>query len=281
MRLGEFDIHAISDGAFKLDGGQMFAVVPRALWERRLKPDDCNRVLLGLTCLLVQTGKHTVLIETGIGDKFDAKREDIYGVDHRGASLPAGLARLGVQPADVDVVINTHLHFDHCGWNARRDEGRLVPMFPRARYFVQRGEWDHACQPNERDRGSFVQEFFLPAEKQTEFLDGDAEILPGIRVEVLPGHTQYMQGVRVSSGGEQAYFISDLVPTAAHLPYAWMMSFDLYPLETLANKKRLLPKLAAEGALVVFPHDPSMPWTRLAERDGIVSLADCALQNTC
>ncbi|MGH9397592.1 MAG: MBL fold metallo-hydrolase [Terriglobia bacterium] len=268
MKLGNFNIHALSDGTFKLDGGQMFGVVPRPLWEKKLVPDARNRVLLGLTCLLVQTGKHNVLIETGIGDKFDSKRADIYGVDHSATSLPAGLKQLGISPEDVDLVINTHLHFDHCGWNVRREAGRLIPMFPRARYFVQRGEWEHACQPTERDRGSFVQEFFTPAEPQTEFLEGDAEILPGIRVEVLPGHTRHMQGVRMVSGGEQAYFISDLVPTRSHLPYAWMMSFDLYPLDTLSNKKRLLPALAEERALVVFPHDPSTPCARLAERDG-------------
>lgn len=270
VKLGNFEIHALSDGAFKLDGGQMFGVVPRPLWEKELAPDARNRVLLGLTCLLVQTGKHNVLIETGIGDKFDPKHADIYGVDHAGASLPAQLKGCGLSLEDVDVVINTHLHFDHCGWNVRREGGRMIPTFPRARYFVQRGEWEHACQPTERDRGSFVQEYFTPAEAQTEFLEGDAEIIPGVRVEVLAGHTRHMQGVRVTSGGEEAYFISDLVPTHAHLSYAWMMSFDLYPLDTLANKKRLLPDLANERTVVVFPHDPSMAWARLGMRDGQV-----------
>ncbi|MGH9449581.1 MAG: MBL fold metallo-hydrolase [Terriglobia bacterium] len=268
MKLGDFHIHALSDGNFKLDGGQMFSVVPKPLWEKQLPSDAANRVALGLTCLLVQTGKHNVLIETGIGDKFDAKRARIYGVDHTGASLPADLKAHGVALEDVDIVINTHLHFDHCGWNARREGGRLLPSFPRARYFIQRGEWEHACQPTERDRGSFVQEFFTPAEAQTEFLEGDAEILPGIQVEVLPGHTRHMQGVRVESGGEETFFISDLVPTRAHLPYAWMMSFDLYPLDTLANKKKVLPALAQRRSLVVFPHDPSAPWARLEEREG-------------
>ncbi|MDE3180094.1 MAG: MBL fold metallo-hydrolase [Acidobacteriota bacterium] len=268
MKLGKFTIHALSDGAFKLDGGQMFAVVPKPLWEKKLPSDPRNRVLLGLTCLLVQTETKTILVETGIGDKFDSKRVDIYGVDHSTASLPGGLKEAGVLPEDVDVVINTHLHFDHCGWNVCRDGDRLIPTFRRARYFVQRGEWEHASQPTERDRGSYVEEFFAPAEKLTEFLDGDTEILPGIRVEVLPGHTRNMQAVRIASEGEQAYFISDLVPTQAHLPYAWMMSFDLYPMETLANKKALLPQLVKQKALVVFPHDPVTPWTRIEERDG-------------
>lgn len=268
MKLGRFNVHIISDGTFTLDGGQMFGVVPKALWEKKLPADARNRVRLGLTCLLVETGKQNILIETGVGDKFAPKYADIYGVDHSAASLPDELKRRDLSPEDITIVINTHLHFDHCGWNTRREGAKLVPTFPRARYFVQRGEWEHAMNPTERDRASYVEEFFAAAEAQTEFLDGDAELLDGIRVEVLPGHTRNMQGVRIRSEGEQVYFISDLAPTSAHLQYPWIMAFDLYPMETLANKKRLLPELAGERALVVFPHDPSTPWTRLEERKG-------------
>ncbi|MGH9355304.1 MAG: MBL fold metallo-hydrolase [Terriglobia bacterium] len=268
MKLGRFDIYALTDGTFTLDGGQMFGVVPKPLWEKALPSDARNRVRLGLTCLLVQTSKHNIVIETGIGDKFDAKRADIYGVDHSSATLLSELDRHGVRPEAVSMVINTHLHFDHCGWNLRREGSALVPTFPHARYFVQRGEWEHALQPTERDRGSYIQEFFAGAERQTEFLNGDGEIAPGVHVEVLPGHTQHMQAVRIISEGQEACFVSDLVPTAAHLPYPWIMSFDLYPLETLANKKRLLPRLAAEGVLVVFPHDAAIHCARLEERDG-------------
>ncbi len=272
MKLGRFNIHLLSDGTFTLDGGQMFGVIPKPLWEKKLEADARNRVRLALTCLLVQTGKQNVLVETGVGDKFDPKRADIYGVDHSAASLPAELKKVGVATEDVDVVINTHLHFDHCGWNTYHDGTRLVPTFPRARYFVQRGEWEHACRPTERDRASYIEQFFGVAEEQTEFLEGDAEVLPGISVEVLPGHTRHMQGVRISSEGAGAYFISDLVPTKAHLQYPWIMSFDLYPMETLENKKRLLPQLAREETLVVFPHDASTPWARLEERDGKISV---------
>ncbi|HLI30371.1 MAG TPA: MBL fold metallo-hydrolase [Terriglobia bacterium] len=271
MRLGRFEIYALTDGTFTLDGGQMFGVVPKPLWEKKLPADSRNRVRLGLTCLLVQTGKRNVLIETGIGDKFDAKFADIYGIDHSSATLLAGLDGHGIRPEEVNLVINTHLHFDHCGWNTRSEGSALVPTFSRARYFVQRGEWDHAFQPTERDRGSYREEFFAAAERQTEFLEGDAEIAPGIHAELLPGHTQHMQGVRITSEGQEAYFVSDLIPTCAHLPYPWIMSFDLYPLETLANKKRLLPRLVEEHTLVVFPHDPAIRWARLEERDGRIS----------
>jgi glyoxylase-like metal-dependent hydrolase (beta-lactamase superfamily II) len=270
MKVGRFEVEALSDGFFRLDGGQMFGVVPKTLWERAIPADERNRIRLGLTCLLVRTGKENVVIETGIGDKFEPKYADIYGVE-KTTTLLDDLKRHGLAPEDIHIVINTHLHFDHCGWNMRREGTRLVPTFPRARYLIQRAHWEHACRPTERDRGSFFEDFFAGAEKQTEFLEGDAEVLPGISVEVISGHTPDMQCVRVTSEGAQVYFISDLAPTRAHLAYPWMMSFDLAPLETLEQKKRVLPRLAREQAWVVFPHDPQVAWAKLAERSGRVS----------
>jgi glyoxylase-like metal-dependent hydrolase (beta-lactamase superfamily II) len=267
MKLGAFDFHLLSDGFFALDGGQMFGVVPKTLWEKKMPADSRNRIRLGLNCVFVDTGSHKVMIETGIGDKLDARFADIYAIDHS-ALLPAELEKRGIGLADVDVVINSHLHFDHCGWNTRREGVRLVPTFPRASYFIQQGEWEHALNPTERDRASYIEEFFAAAESQTEFLQGDGEVVPGVRVEVTPGHTRHLQIVWIESQGERACFLSDVVPTQAHLPYPWIMAFDLYPLETLASKKRLLPRLAAEDVLVVFPHDPQVPCARLAERDG-------------
>jgi len=270
MKLGAFELHAFSDGTFQLDGGQIFSVVPKVLWEKRIPADHRNRIRLGLTCLVIQTGRHNILVETGIGDKFDAKYNEIYGVDHS-QTLPGELRKLQLEPRDIDIVINTHLHFDHCGWNVRSENGKLVPTFPRARYFVQRGEWQDAFQPTERNRASYIEHFFAAAEAQTEFLDGDAEIVPGVRVEVGAGHTRRMQCVRVESEGDTAYFPSDLVPTVSHLAYPWMTSFDLYPLETLANKKRFLPELAEAKALLVFAHDPDILWARLQMADGKIT----------
>ena len=271
MKLGDFELCALSDGTFALDGGQIFGVVPKVLWEKKILPDSRNRVRLGLTCLLVRTGSHNVLIETGIGDKLEPKYADIYGVE-KSTTLPEELRKQGIALEEIDIVINTHLHFDHCGWNTRREGGSLVPTFARARYYVQRGEWEHGLHPNERDRGSYIEEYFRPAESQTELLEGDREIIPGIRVEVVPGHTRDLQCVRIESRGESAYFLSDLVPTRAHLAPPWIMSFDLYPMETLANKKRLLPELALHEAAVIFPHDPEVPWARLSEIDGKIAL---------
>ena len=207
------------------------------------------------------------MIETGIGEHLDAKFNDIYAVDHS-KNLLGELACHGLAPSDIDIVINSHLHFDHCGWNTRREGERLVATFSRARYYVQRGEWEHAVRPNERDRASYIETFFRAAESQTVFLDGDGEVVSGIRVQVTPGHTRDLQVVWIESGSERACFVSDLVPTAAHLAYPWIMSFDLYPLETLASKHRILPELVRDEVIVVFGHDATTPWARLAEREG-------------
>ena len=270
MKLGAFAVHAVSDGFFHLDGGQMFSVVPKVLWEKRIPADNRNRLRLGLNSLVIQTGRENILVETGIGDKFDAKYSEIYGIEHT-HSLPDQLGKIGLLPEDIDIVINTHLHFDHCGWNVRNDGSKLVPTFPRARYLIQRGDWEDAHHTTERNRASYIESFFDPAWGQTEFLDGDTEIVPGVRVEVGPGHTRWMQCVRVESEGQMAYYPSDLLPTIAHLPYPWMTSFDLYPLETLASKKRLLPELAEANAVVVLTHDPSTLWTRLTKTDGKIT----------
>ena len=267
MKFGQFEIYALSDGTCALDGGAMFGVIPKTMWEKKLPADDRNRVRLALTCLLVRNGKKNVLIETGIGDKFDAKHSDIFGVEHS-TTLMDQLAAHGLKPEDIHIVINTHLHFDHCGWNTRREGLKIVPTFPRARYIIQRGEWEHALHPSERDRASYVEEFVLAAEPQTDFVDGAAEIIPGVRVEVAPGHIRDLQCVWIESEGRQAIFISDLVPTRAHLPYAWNMGFDLYPMETLASKKKLLPRLVKDQTLVIFPHDTEVIWARLSETDG-------------
>jgi glyoxylase-like metal-dependent hydrolase (beta-lactamase superfamily II) len=273
MKLGDFELTPLSDGTFALDGGQMFSVVPKPLWEKKCPADSRNRVRLGLRCLLVRTGKDNVLIETGLGDKYDSKFAEIYAVE-KPTTLPAELKKVGLRPEDIDIVINTHLHFDHCGWNTRRAGDKVVQTFPRARYFIQAGEWEHALHPTLRDQASYVPECFLPTEAQTELLEGNQEIIPGIRVEVIPGHTRDLQCVWIESEGQQACCVSDLIPTRAHLPYPWMTSFDLYPLETLANKLRLLPQLVEQETVVVFPHDLEVPLAKLIEQEGrIVALA--------
>ncbi len=270
MKFGQLEIFLLSDGRFRLDGGAMFGVVPKTLWERQMTPDSRNRITLGLNCLLVRAAGKTILVETGAGDKFDAKWQDIYGIEHT-VSLLDSLRACGVGPDEVDIVVNTHLHFDHCGGNTRRDsDGRAIPTFSRARYIVQRGELEHARQPTERDRASFLAENFEPmaASGQWSLVEGDAEIAPGVELVRLPGHTRDMQGVRLTSAGRTAIFFADLVPTRAHLPFAWIMGYDLYPLTTLEQKKRWIPEAVRNEWLCFFAHDPDVRAAYLRERQG-------------
>jgi glyoxylase-like metal-dependent hydrolase (beta-lactamase superfamily II) len=255
FRIGHFTCHALEGGTQRLDGGAMFGIVPKALWARRAPADDRNRISLALRCLLVEHDDGLVLIDTGIGNKENEKFIDIYGVDNAGqqgrTKLEDAIAELGHRPEDIGWVINTHLHFDHAGGDTTR-EGLA---FPRAQYIVQRGELDFASHPNERTAGSYLAHNF--AGVPFELIDGDTEILPGIRGLPTPGHVPYHQSILVQSGGETACFVADLVPTAAHLPLPWIMGYDLEPLVTLATRKRIYQRAAAEGWLLIFEHDPA------------------------
>jgi glyoxylase-like metal-dependent hydrolase (beta-lactamase superfamily II) len=272
MRFGDFELFILSDGRFRLDGGAMFGVVPKTLWQRVMPADERNRITLGLNCLLIRNSKDTIVVETGTGEKFDAKWQDIYGLDHS-VTLLSSLAARGLSPEEVTHVVNTHLHFDHCGWNTRLGkDGKPVPTFPRARYWVQRGEYQHACHPTERDRASFLPENFQPMADSNQWLfpEADTEIVPGVELVRIPGHTRDMQGVRIRSGGRTAFFFADMVPTTAHLQYPWIMGYDLYPMTTLEQKKKWIPEALKNEWLCLFAHDPNVPAAYLRERDGRV-----------
>lgn len=258
----------LNDGTLRLDGGAMFGVVPKPMWEKKWRADERNRIVLAMNCLLIRAAGKTILVETGAGDKWDAKRRDIYAFEGS-PRFPDQLAAHGVKPENVDIVINTHLHFDHCGWNTRIVNGKVRPTFPNARYVVQKKDFEHAKNPTERDRASFILENYLPVEEagQWRLLEGDAEIVPGVSVFVVPGHTHAMQCVKLEGGGKTAIFLADLVPTAAHLPLAWIMGFDLFPLTTLENRKKWLPQIAKNGWLTLFAHDPVVRAAYLRERD--------------
>jgi glyoxylase-like metal-dependent hydrolase (beta-lactamase superfamily II) len=260
VRLGDLEFTIVSDGGFRLDGGAMFGVVPKPLWEKRIRGDERNRIQLGMNCVLVRTAGKTVLIETGAGDKMDSKLRDIYAIEE-GPRLLDRLAAHGVTPDRVDIVVNTHLHFDHCGWNTRIVNGRAVPTFPNAKYFVQRGELEHAKGPNERDRASYMPDNFVPVEAagQFELLAGDSEIAPGIELIRVPGHNADMQCVRLSGDGKAAFCFVDLVPTTAHISFPWIMGYDLYPMQTLENKKRWIPEVSRTETMAIFAHDFNVP----------------------
>jgi glyoxylase-like metal-dependent hydrolase (beta-lactamase superfamily II) len=265
LTLGNFELTHLSDGGYWLDGGAIFGVVPKPLWQRRLPADEHNRLRLGLNSLLVRTGEHTVLIETGIGPKLSEKEKQIYGNE---AALLKNFEEIGIAPDEVDIVINTHLHFDHCGWNTHYKDGRAIPTFPRARYYVQEGELRHANEQHERDRVSYISDNYNPLVEsgQMELLKGDREIVPGVSVEVFPGHTRDMQAVIVTSGGRRACYISDLIPTRAHLDPTWVMAYDLFPLETIASRKRFYARAVPENWLVAYTHDPDMPWSYVEDK---------------
>ncbi len=273
MKFGQFEIYPLSDGYFRLDGGAMFGVVPRVIWEKTNPPDERNRIYLALGVLLVQAHGENILVDTGIGSKGDRKFRDIYGVD-RSPSLEISLAGLGLAPENITRVINTHFHFDHAGGNTRRTPGgEIVPAFPRASYYIQRQEWEAAIHPNERTRGSYLMENYEVLEKRGMlfFLEGETALLDGIRVIETPGHTEHHQSVILSSEGKRAIFLGDLIPTVSHLPYPFIMGYDLFPLTTLRTKKRILQQAFEEEWLLIFQHDPRMRMGYLREeRNGFI-----------
>jgi glyoxylase-like metal-dependent hydrolase (beta-lactamase superfamily II) len=258
--LGDFELSIFSDGTYPLDGGAYFGVIPKTMWSRKMAADEKNCVISGLNSLLIRTGKQTVLVETGMGNKLSERMIKFYG---QPAQLLGNLSSAGIAPEDIDIVINTHLHFDHCGWNTTRDKnGKIVSTFPRAKYYAPEGEWQYARHPSARDSISYISDNYDPlaASGQMTLLKGGEEIVPGISVKTFPGHTASMQGVVVHSGGRTACYIGDLIPTTAHIDIAWGMGFDLYPLQTIESKEEYYAQSMLEKWLTVFTHDPKTPW---------------------
>jgi len=296
LTLGDFELSIFSDGTYPLDGGAFFGVVPKVMWSRKVAADDKNYVAAGLNSLVIRmdgprSTKHTVLVETGMGNKLSERMVKFYG---QPARLLENLAASGIAPEDVDIVINSHLHFDHCGWNTIRDKnGKYVATFPRAKYYAPEGEWQYARRPSERDAISYISENYDPLVEsgQMTLLKSGEEILPGLSVQTFPGHTAHMQAVVIRSAGSKsaqdgtngkgttsvvplnardagalasegttACYISDLIPTTAHIDITWGMGFDLYPLQTIESKKQYYAQSIPEKCLTVFTHDPQTPW---------------------
>jgi glyoxylase-like metal-dependent hydrolase (beta-lactamase superfamily II) len=271
--LGSFELTVCTDGTYRLDGGAMFGVVPKVLWQKRTPADANNTILLGLNTVVVRTGKHTVVIETGIGNKQNEKMREIH---QNQELLPQSLAAAGVRPEEVDIVVNTHLHFDHCGWNTTlHPDGSVTPTFPNARYFAHKGEVDHGHMQYDRDRVSYLSPNYDPliANGQMTLLTNegiakDPEIVPGISVELFPGHTRQLLGVHIESksnagASEHACYISDLIPTTAHLDPTWVMGYDLDPMTCISQRKRFYQRAIPEKWLVLFTHDHHTPMARI------------------
>jgi len=259
MNLGDFELTAVSDGLYRLDGGAFFGIIPKSMWSKKVQADQNNLVSVGLNSIVVRTGKPTILIETGIGNKLSEKMQKIYG---QPAKLLENLSAARISPEEIDIVINSHLHFDHCGWNTIRQDGKVVATFPKAKYYAPEGEWRHGHKPLERDAISYIGENYDPLVEsgQMKLLRGDQEIVPGVSVKVFPGHTETMQAIILQSGGKTACYISDLIPTTAHLDLTWGMAFDLFPVQTIESKKKYYARAIPEKWLTMFTHDPLVPW---------------------
>lgn len=290
MEFGDYRVEIIPDTEFRLDGGAMFGVVPRVLWERVCPPDELNRVKLTCNCVFIDTGRQKILIETGMGEKWAAKETAMYGIQRRRPFSESLRAIAGCGPEEIDLVINTHLHFDHAGGNTVRsdrnstssdhrkahvysnfeDEPSVIPQFPNARYLVSESEFLHAGSPHERDQASYLAENWEPLiqSKQLDLMRNTYEPVPGLQIEQVRGHSETMQTVKLTRGGETLYGFFDMVPTRHHVSFPWIMSYDLFPTETLEFKKSILPQALEENWICHFYHDVEMPLCRLIEADG-------------
>ena len=272
LTLGRFSLHEVRDGTFALDGGAMFGVVPKPLWEKHYPADAHNRIQLALRCLLIVDGKRRVLVDTGIGRKWDEKNSQRYGIDHARFDLDTELKRAGLTRADITDVVLTHLHFDHCGGTTQGEGGKLTLGFPNATFHLQRRNWNWAHHPTERDAGSFRPENFDLLEKsgQLHLLEGQTELYPGIQLFVSEGHTVGLQLVRVLGDDRSLVYCGDLIPTSAHLRAAWIMAYDLYPLTVIEEKKMILAQALEERTILFLEHDPQIAACTVKEIEGQV-----------
>jgi glyoxylase-like metal-dependent hydrolase (beta-lactamase superfamily II) len=279
MRIGDYRLEIVPDTEFWLDGGAMFGVVPRALWERVTPPDERNRVRLTMNCVFIDTGKDKVLIDTGIGEKWSEKETEIYGIRRERPFADSLKAVTGCTPEDITIVLNTHLHFDHAGGNTLSVPPALAggefvtscrPQFPNARYLVSKSEYEEAENPHERERASYLKENWQPIKDagQLQLMPDEFEAVPGLTFQTERGHSPTMQTWRLDTGGQTVYGFADLIPTRHHLPYPWIMGYDLEPAHTLEFKKRILPLAAREDWLCHFYHDAEMPLARLRQQNG-------------
>jgi len=271
MQFGDYRVEVIQDTEFRLDGGAMFGVIPRTLWSKVCPPDDQNRIRMNMNCVFIDTGAEKILIETGIGEKWQQKHVSMYGIDRKHSLAESLRLTTGVTADEISIVVNTHLHFDHAGGNTCLDEaGKLAPTFPNARYFVAQAELDHAEHPSDRDRASYLPENWRPLIEtgQLQGQPSEYEVAPGLRMETHSGHNRSMQCWRLEQGEQTLFGFADLVPMRAHVAGPWIMGYDLYPVDTLESKKRLLPQAVEGNWLCLFYHDPDAPICSLLMDDG-------------
>ena len=265
MKLGNYTLHPIETGRFALDGGAMFGIIPKPLWAKTNPPDERNRIELAARALLVIGHGRTILIDNGNGPKFNDKQVDIYGLDMSRYELHASLQNFGVTVADVTDVLLTHLHFDHAGGSTYRENGEVKPAFPNAKYYVQKAHWQQALNPTEKDRGSFMPDDFMPLKELgvLELVEGEFEIFPDISLVIVNGHTAAQQLPKISDGKTTVLYSCDLFPTTSHIPLPYIMAYDLRPLTTLEEKKKLLPEAYEAKWSLFLKHDPDSFLTKI------------------
>ena len=258
MKIGNYKLYSIETGRFALDGGAMFGVVPKNLWNRTNPADEKNRIELAMRLLLLKSDDRLILIDTGIGDKMDEKMTSIYSINHSKSALDKSLEKLEISPYQITDVILSHLHFDHAGGTTYQKNGKIELTFPNATHHVQKEQWNWALSPSDKDRASFIKENFLQIERQNKLnlLNGNYELLPGVECLIMYGHTPGMQLVKIYNGSRTLLYCSDLIPTASHIPIPWIMAYDNNPLITLDEKNKLLPKIVDEEWILYFEHDP-------------------------
>ncbi len=294
MKIGDYRLEIIPDTEFRLDGGAMFGVVPRVLWERVCPPDELNRIRMNMNCVFIDTGKEKILIETGIGEKWSEKETRMYGIFREKPFAETLFEKTGSRTEDITIVVNTHLHFDHAGGNTIVDCGVRnaergmeetlstskipqsevrIPQFPKARYFVSKSELEAAENPHERDRASYLPENWRPMQEtgQLELKPDDYEVVEGLRMETIKGHSKTMQTWRLDREGQTVYGFADLIPTRHHLSLPWIMGYDLYPTDTLEFKKAILPQAVEEKWLCLFYHDLESALYGLSEADNKIN----------
>ena len=268
MQLGKFKINTIDTGLFHLDGGAMFGVVPKALWAKRYNAgDELNRIPLAARPLLIEFDNKKILVDTGNGNKHDAKFNNIYGIDETKSNIALGLSKFNLKPDDITDVILTHLHFDHTGGSTILENGKAIPTFPNATYYVQNEHFDWASAPTDKDRASFIKDDYIPLAEEglLKFTSGNEELFDGISVIPVNGHTRSLQMVKLESGSESLLYVADLSPTSAHLAYTFGLAYDNFPLTTMEEKKRILPDVYKNNTIICFEHDAFIQACRLID----------------
>ncbi len=269
MKIGKYEVKFLPTGTFGLDGGAMFGIIPKVLWQKTNPPDEANRITLGTRCVLLSSNERKILIDTGIGNFWDEKFNKIYRIDKSQSDLENSLTQENLAPQDITDVILTHLHFDHTGGSTKFEDGKMVPAFPNAKYYVQKKHFDWALNPSDRDRGSFIADRFLPLHEEgvLQFIDGTSPFDDEIELIEINGHTFAQQMVKLSDESTTLLFCGDLIPTMSHIPIPYVMGYDIQPLITVQEKKKYLSMAVEEEWKLVFEHDPFVTAATVTKTD--------------